>query len=186
MTMNWIQNMTKNTVENRLSMSKKWIIVLCTCHHLVHSCWHHSHQHHHTNHHTQTNHHHQSTNHHTHLQWTSSEWRNTMRNLRKKWRTTKTKRMSSNYFYNWHAHESRHSERQWKSFSKYVDFSLQTIVLLIVHNVFFDVTNSVKNQNSLKIIWNHVQKVNLKHIKKWLWVTILSNESKQWTVSISS
>jgi hypothetical protein len=62
--------------------------------------------------------------------------------------------------------ESRHSEKQWKSFLKYVSFNLQTIVLLIVHNVFFDVTNSVKIKNSLKMIWNCIQKVNLKHIKK--------------------
>jgi hypothetical protein len=32
-----------------------------------------------------------------------------------------------------------------KSFLKYVDFSLQTIVLLVVYDVFLDVTNSVKN-----------------------------------------
>jgi hypothetical protein len=47
MTMNWIQNMIKNTVKHRLSMKQKmWIIVhsLSSCS----SCWHHSHWCHHT------------------------------------------------------------------------------------------------------------------------------------------
>ena len=53
--------------------------------------------------------------------------------------------------------KSWHSKRQWKSLSKYVEFefSLQTIALLTIHDVFFDVTNSVKNQklteNDLKL-----------------------------------
>ncbi len=43
--------------------------------------------------------------------------------------------------------KSWHSEKQWKSFSKYVEFrfNLQTIALLIVYNVFFDVTNSAED-----------------------------------------
>jgi len=43
--------------------------------------------------------------------------------------------------------KSWHSKRQWKSFLKYVEFkfNLQTIVLLTVHDVFLDVTNSMKN-----------------------------------------
>ncbi len=50
---------------------------------------------------------------------------------------------------------SRHSERQWNSFSKFVDSNIQAIALLTVYNVFLDVRTSAEiwkiTENNLKL-----------------------------------
>jgi len=82
--------------------------------------------------------------------------------------------------------KSWHSERQWKLLLKYIEykFDLQTIVLLTVHNVFFNVTNSAKNQkltkNDLKL------KSCSENESETYKEVIMSDDFKQWKQTINS
>jgi len=80
--------------------------------------------------------------------------------------------------------KSWHLKRKWKSLLKYVEFefNFQTIVLSAIHDVFFDVTNSVKNW---KITENNLKSCSENESETYKEV-IMSDNFKQWKQAMNS